>query len=83
MPQNSTVYTRAVRITEEYLGPAGERFLRRQIETHLKIEPDALQKKDIPQLINWTSIAFALLTNNDKDVDAFTAGLKSLTQNGR
>lgn len=82
MASNHTLYSRAVHVTESYLGPAGERFLRRQIETHLKIEPENLQKKNLPVLINWTSIAFALITSNDEEIDGFTKALSSLTQNG-
>jgi len=81
MANDRTLYDKAVRLTEGYLGPAGERFLRRQIETHLKIEPENLKKKNLPILINWSSIAFALLTDNGEDIDGFTKDLKSLTQN--
>ena len=81
--QNSTLYAKAVQVTEEYLGPAGERFLRRQIEEHLNIKPEDLQEKNLSKLINWSSIAFALLTSNEKDINAFTNDLKSLAQKGR
>lgn len=83
MAQNSTLYSQAVQVTEEYLGPAGERFLRRQIEEHLNIKPENLGQKNLSKLIKWSSIAFALLTNDEKDIDAFTNDLKSLTQNRR
>ncbi|MBA2279474.1 hypothetical protein H0V99_03500 [Candidatus Saccharibacteria bacterium] len=78
-----TLYEKAVLVTEEYLGPAGERFLRRQINTHLNIEPEQLSKKNLPKLINWSSIAFALLTNNPKVIEAFTNDLRSLILNGK
>jgi hypothetical protein len=83
MSPKNTLYDKAVEVTEEYLGPAGERFLRRQISTHLKIEPESLSKKNLPKLINWSSIAFALLTNNQRDVDDFTQDLKALSANGK
>ena len=79
--KKQTLYAKAVQVTEDYLGPAGERFLRRQIENHLKIQPEKLDKKNLPKLINWSVIAFALLTNNDEYVDAFTRDLSQLTQN--
>lgn len=82
MAQDSTLYSKAVQVTEEYLGPAGERFLRRQIEEHLQIKPEDLKKQNLAKLINWSSIAFALLTNNEEDIDAFTNDLKSLAQRG-
>jgi len=83
MAKRPTLYVKAVQITEEYLGPAGERFLRRQIEEHLNIDPENLQQKHVSKLINWSSIAFSLLTNNKQDIDAFTDDLKSLARNGR
>lgn len=81
MARNLTLYSKAVRVTEDYLGPAGESFLRRQIENHLHIKPEELEKKNLSKLIKWTSIAFALLTNNEKDIEAFEKDMKSLTRN--
>ena len=78
MGTNSTLYKKTVQVTEEYLGPAGERFIRRQISTHLNIEPESLDKHNLSQLIDWSSIAFALVTNNSRDVDAFTQDLRAL-----
>ncbi len=82
MVAKNNLYDQAVLVSEEYLGPAGERFIRRQITTHLKIEPESLEKKNLPKLVNWSSIAFALLTSNQDDLDAFTQDLKSLAVNG-
>lgn len=82
MTVKSPVYNKAVQITEEYLGPAGERFLRRQIETHLKIEPEQLQKQNIPKLLDWTTIAFALLTSDEADIDGYRKELGELARNG-
>lgn len=81
MARAKTLYSKTVAVTEEYLGPAGERFIRRQISTHLHIEPEALHEKNMAKLINWSSIALALLTNNPKDIDSFTRDLKSLVTN--
>lgn len=80
--QDPTLYERAVQVTEDYLGPAGERFLRRQIEGHLDIRPEDLGQKDFSKLITWSSIAFALLTNNQADVEAFTDDLRALAHYG-
>lgn len=79
MSSNGTLYQKTVRVTEEYLGPAGERFIRRQISTHLNIEPESLDRQNLSKLIDWSSIAFALMTKNSKDIDAFTHDLTSLT----
>lgn len=82
MIQQPLLYSRAVEVAEEYLGPAGERFLRRQIEEHLHLKPEDLKQENLSRLIKWSSIAFALLTNNQKDIDAFTNDLKALVRNG-
>ncbi|MEO5499732.1 MAG: hypothetical protein ABIR46_04495 [Candidatus Saccharimonadales bacterium] len=79
MSRNDTLYQKTVQVTEEYLGPAGERFIRRQIATHLKIEPELLRKRDLSELIDWSSIAFAMVTSNTRDVDAFTDDLRALS----
>lgn len=77
--KNGSLYRKAVRVSEEYLGPAGERFIRRQISTHLHIEPERLDKSKLSQLVDWSSIAFALVTSNEDDIDSFTQDLKALT----
>lgn len=82
MAANRTLYHKAVKVSEDYLGPAGERFIRRQISTHLQIDPEKLDKKSLSKLIDWSVIAFSLITNSTNDIDAFTKDLKSLASNG-
>lgn len=81
--KDATLYRQTVRVTEDYLGPAGERFIRRQISMHLNIEPESLNKKNLSTLIEWSVIAFAMVTNNSSDIDSFTEELKSLAVKGR
>lgn len=83
MMPRSLLYEDVVCICEEYLGPAGERFIRRQISSHLEIEPETLTKQQLPQLVSWASIAFALITSNTKEVDDFTEALLSLAPKSR
>ncbi len=78
-PKTTTLYEEVVRICEEYLGPAGERFIRRQIDTHLGITPEALTKGSLPKLVNWSSMAFAVLTSDPHDVESFTQDMLSLS----
>ncbi len=75
----ATFYDEAVRVCEDYLGPAGERFMRRQITMHLGIDPESLTKSNLPKLVNWSSLAFAMLTSDSRDVEAFTNDLLSLS----
>jgi hypothetical protein len=48
---------------------------------HLKTEPEELKKEDIPELIEWSKLAFAMLTDNEEYVDAFIDDLAALGSN--
>lgn len=74
------LYDQVVIITMDYLGPAAERFISRQIRTHLHKAPDELTHEDLLKLVDWIKIAIALLTEDGKIVDEFTASLKALAQ---
>lgn len=78
----NSLYDGAVETSKLYLGPAGERFMRRQITTHLKIEPEKLSSKDLPELVSWVKITFALLTDNSKYVHEFADKLLALPSAG-
>lgn len=75
---HASVYLKAVEISEEYLGPTAERFLRRQIDTHLGITPENLKPIHMPILAQWTELAFALLTKDSQEVNDYTKNLLSL-----
>jgi len=79
MAKDLKLYEQAVTICEEYLGPAGERFLQRQIHTHLHIEPENLKQKDIYALVDWACLSFALLTDDPAEVESFAESLLLLT----
>ena len=79
MPAASTLYNDAVKVGENYLGPAGERFIRRQISSHLDTEPEALKARDLPKLADWSGLAFALLTDDTDTVHDFKNDLLSLS----
>lgn len=81
MVASSSIFEQAVAISEEYLGPAGERFMRRQITTHLGITPETLSRKHLPDLVDWTRLAFTMLTNDEKEVRNFTKSLLHLSNN--
>jgi hypothetical protein len=64
-----TVYQQLVKITQEYLGPAAERFIARLVDSHLHKTPDELSAKDIPQLTSWIKVSLGLLTNDKNLID--------------
>lgn len=78
MAQDVSIYSAAVDVSKEFLGPAGERFMRRQINTHLSIEPEELQPHHLQELVSWVRLTFAVLTNDSQLVENFSARLLSL-----
>lgn len=76
----SSVYEQAVAIASDYLGPAAERFLCRQIEFHLKKRPEQLVKADIPKLAEWVKVSIAILTEDRQMVDKFTKRIMNLAK---
>lgn len=60
------IYSELVRITEDFLGPAAQRFIDRQTKNHLKKEPGQLTYDELLQLTDWVKLTLALLTKDDK-----------------
>jgi len=63
-------------ISQDYLGPAADRFVERQISMHLKKRPETLTKQDVYKLIDWIKLSFALLTNDTGMVEQYAQRLK-------
>jgi len=74
----SDLYDKVVRITNVYLGPAAERFIVRQVESHLHKNPEKLSKADLQQLIAWIRLAVSLLTDDSEIVDEYVGQLEKL-----
>lgn len=80
MARSNSLYQNVVSITQDYLGPAAERFIERQIEVHLQKNPRDLKKGDLAPLIDWIELAMALLTDNHKIVDEYVSSLTQLAK---
>ena len=81
MVKNKTdLSSRIILITQEYLGPASERFIHRLIRFHLNKEPARLTKSDIPKLTEWVKVSLGLLTNDKSLVDKCEKQLLSLAK---
>ncbi|MDL2342147.1 MAG: hypothetical protein QFB87_03665 [Patescibacteria group bacterium] len=74
-----SLYERVVRITHVYLGPAADRFIARQVQSHLHKEPEELSKDDLEKLIDWIRVAVSLLTEDCDIIEEYTAQLEKLT----
>lgn len=72
------LYREVISITEEYLGPAAERFVARQITFHLGKKPQDLSPNDLPTFIEWTKVTFGLLTENQWLIDEYITRIKKL-----
>ena len=77
--QKVTFYDNVVSITYKYLGPAAERFVARQIRNHLDKEPELLKRHELPGLIDWFSLAMALLSDDEQVIQQFTRDLHELS----
>jgi hypothetical protein len=80
MARSVSIYQQAVNISTDYLGPAGERFMRRQIATHLDKKPEDLTKKDIGELVSWVQLTMALLTSDKTIIESFSERLVMLAE---
>lgn len=65
----NSYFQKIVAVTEHYLGPAAERFIRRQVEFHLDKDPEELTKADVSKLKSNVGVALGLLVNDKKIVD--------------
>ncbi len=80
MDTELTLHDELVDISRDYLGPAAERFIERQVSTHLHKKPVEVTAQDLVKLIDWIKLAFALLTNDKQVIDEYTERLMALTK---
>ena len=76
----TSLYDEVVTITYDYLGPAADRFVVRQIRNHLQKDPGELQRRDLRQLIDWIQLAMRLISDDTRVVDRYMADLESLAK---
>jgi hypothetical protein len=72
------LYQSVLQIATGYLGPASERFIRRQVNQHLYKDPEALSRKDIPELANRVHISIGPSVADPKVADEFRLKLLAL-----
>jgi len=76
MMANLSLLDQVLEISQDYLGPAAERFIDRQISTHLKKRPEKITREDVYKLIDWIKLSFALLTNDKAIVEQYAKRLR-------
>lgn len=72
------IYNEIVGITKDYLGPASERFVSRQIDFHLKKKPEELTLEDVPKIAEWIKASMAMLTKDPKVVEEASSRIAKL-----
>jgi hypothetical protein len=77
---NTSLFDDLVTITYDYLGPAADRFVVRQIRNLLDKDPAQLEQNDLRQLIDWIQIAMRLVTDDPLIVDRYVADLESMAR---
>ncbi len=77
------LYNQLVAVGEKYLGPAGERFIRRQIDFHLNKKPETITQQDVAKLSGSIKIALEILTEDKTMVNTAVHDIKSLATNGQ
>lgn len=68
-------------ITQDYLGPAAQRFIDRQIAFHLNKKPQEITKEDVPNLVEWVSVTLASLTEDTNAVKNCSSRISDLATN--
>jgi hypothetical protein len=75
-----SVYDEVVRVTHVYLGPAADRFIARQVESHLHKPAARLSRKDLVDLIDWIQAIVSLLTEDADIIEEYTNELRKLAK---
>lgn len=83
MPVVKQLYDEITEITEDYLGPAAQRFIDRQIQNHLHKQIKNLTNKELLLLTDWLIISLGLLTSDKKIKSEYAKRLKRLVADGK
>ena len=75
-----TYYAQLTNIIRDYLGPAAERFLNRQIEFYLNKTTRDLSRDDIERLSVGIRNALRILTRDERLIDEAARRIKGLSR---
>lgn len=78
MNKKDTLFKQVVHITQDYLGPAADRFVTRQLESHLHKDPRKLEPGDLVNVIEWLRLSLAFITDDKDILHEYTSRLKAL-----
>jgi hypothetical protein len=84
MPEvKNRIYQELINATIPYLGPSSDRFISRQIRSHLKKEPEQVTSDDIRKLLDWIKLSMHLITDDSRLIDEYIYKLRVLAGKGR
>jgi hypothetical protein len=79
MTDNSlSLYQKIILVTEEYLGPSAQRFVDKQIISHLSKPPEEISAEDIPKLVQWCNAVFSVLTEDRSVIQEYVSRIEAL-----
>lgn len=81
-PVQKSLYGQVVEVVYEYLGPAAQRFVDREIQSHIGKSPEDLNNGDIDKLHDWCKIAIAMMADDDDTVERFSESMLALKDDG-
>jgi ribosomal protein S13 len=80
VPARGNLKDQIISISQDYLGPASERFIDRQASMHLNKNIEDLTQADLVKLVDWIRLSFALLTNDSRLVDEYIDRLVKISR---
>lgn len=79
----SALYGKMVQVTRVYLGPSADRFISRQVESHIGKAPNDFTAEDLDTLIIWIKVAISVITDDNDIIDEYIGQLRQLARNSR
>ena len=74
------LFNQVVEVTKDFMGPASEQFVARQMQTHLKKKPDQLDEEDLEELARWIKVSVAILTDDTEAIRKYSENIVSLNK---
>lgn len=78
-----SLYEQVVDVVHDFLGPAAQRFVDREIQSHIGKRPEDLTRDDIDKLHEWCKLAIAMMAEDNETVEKFSKNLLDLKHKNR
>ncbi len=57
-------FSKIVEVIRNYLGPASERFIVRQLDFHLKRKEKVIYESEVERIADWSAVALSMITQD-------------------